>query len=73
MNSGVDILVEAKDNGTSHQRATCTEPKPDAVEVSHFATVQYWETSHFMYRPRFAGSGYPSATAPSEAQKRPAL
>lgn len=57
MNSGVDILVEAKNNSTSHQRATCTEPKPDAVEVSHFATVQYFGTSHFMYRPRFAGSG----------------
>lgn len=29
--------------------------------------------AHFMYWPRLAGSGYPRATAPSEAQKRPAL
>lgn len=57
MNSGVDILVEPKDNSTSHQWATCTEPKPDTVEVSHFVTLQYFGTSHFMYRPRFAGSG----------------
>jgi hypothetical protein len=29
--------------------------------------------AHFMYFPLFVGSGYPKATAPSEAQKRPAL
>jgi hypothetical protein len=28
--------------------------------------------THFMYLPLFGGSGYPSATAPSEAQNRPA-
>lgn len=28
--------------------------------------------THFMYFPLFDGSGYPRATAPSEAQKRPA-
>lgn len=40
-----------------------------SVEFFFFTIV----LTYFIYWPLFDGSGYPSATAPSEAQNRPAL
>jgi hypothetical protein len=33
-----NVLVQAKNNSTTHQRATCTEPKPDAFCAVSFDT-----------------------------------
>lgn len=66
-------LILPKDNSTAQYRTTSAEPKPDAISVSHLFTLCKQDETHFMYLPRLAGSGYPRATAPSEAQKRPAL
>ena len=67
------LLIQSEYNGTTEDRPSSPKPEPDIATVISIEYSKREMKTYLRYFPLLDASGYPRATAPSDAQKRPAL